>query len=255
MRPLSFHSPHLFDNKPFRIIGLGLLLAFFASAGWAQTSTLGPAIDVEILNPADGSNSFCVAPGETLTARLFIRPGTSTTSCTPSCGTVVDGGSAHIATAVVDITFDNQKLTLVGSTNNSGTAAVDGLVQDNSSQGRIGWAMGGDWTPDADTSGALATPCTMQLLDSTDWVLETEFNVHPTASGITSLHLRRKTDTDPFSLSFADICSEDAFTEANGGIDEINDGAVLVSSSCNALLFFDGFETQTGERWSSSTGF
>jgi hypothetical protein len=166
----------------------------------------------------------------------------------------VNGGTAHIATAVVDIAFDNQKLTLVNSTNNSGTAAVDGLVQDNSAQGRIGWALAGDWTPNADTSGALANPCDMQLLDSADWVLETQFNVQPGASGSLSLHLRRKTDLSPFSLSFADICGSEAFTEANGGIDEIIDGAVLISSSCADLLFFDGFETKTAAHWSSATG-
>lgn len=250
MMASSSCSPHLFGTNPFRVIGFGLLLTLFASAGWAQTSTPGSAIDIEILNPADGSNTFCVAPGEPLVTRLFIRPGTDTTSCTPTCGTVVDGGAAHIATAVVDIAFDNQKLTLVSSTNNPDTAAVDGLIQNNSIQGRIGWALAGDWTPDAVTTGNLANPCEMQLLDSAGWVLETEFTVQPSAPGIMSLHMRRKTDTDPFSLSFADICSEEAFTKVNGGIDEIIDGAVLISSSCADVLFFDGFEDGASKRWS-----
>ncbi|RLE28076.1 MAG: hypothetical protein DRJ65_00795 [Acidobacteria bacterium] len=226
----------------------------FATTGIAQTTSTGTGIDLEIINPSDGSNTFCVAPGDTLKARLFIRPGTDTTSCTPSCGSVVNGGATHIATAVVDIAFDNQKLTLVNSINNSGTAAVDGLIQDHAADGRIGWALAGDWTPNADTSGTLATPCEMQLLNSADWVLGAEFTVQPTASGITSLHLRRETDTDGFSLSFADICSSEAFTEANGGIDEIVDGAVLINSSCADLLFFDGFETQNVERWSLTGG-
>jgi hypothetical protein len=155
---------------------------------------------------------------------------------------------------VVDIAFDNQKLNSPSTINNPLTAAVDGLVQDNSAQGRIGWALAGDWTPDADTSGTLATPCEMQLLETPDWVVEAEFSVLPTASGITSLHLRRESDVDPFALSFADICSSEALTEANGGIDEIIDGAVLISSDCAGVLFFDGFESRTGERWSSITG-
>ena len=245
-------SPNLFDTKSFRVIGLGLLLAVFASTGWAQSSTQGPAIDLEIINPSDGTNIFCVAPGGGLTARLFIRPGTDTTSCTPSCGTVVDGGAAHIATAVVDISFDNEKLNLATTISNAGNAAVDGLIQDNATQGRIGWALAGDWTPNAVTSGTLATPCAMQLFDSAAWVFEIEFTVQPTASGITSLHLRR--ETDAFALSFADICGSEAFTEANGGINEIIDGTVLISSSCADVLFFDGFETGTTTIWSTSTG-
>ena len=247
----SSHSPQLFDTKPFRVIGACLLLALCAAGGWAQTSTPGPAIDIEIINPADGSNTFCVAPGETLTARLFIRPGTDTTSCTPSCGTVVEGGPGQIATAVVDIAYDEENLSLAATADNSGTAAIDGLLQDNSPQGRIGWALAGDWTPNADTSGTLASPCDMQLLDSADWVLETEFTVQPTASGITSLHLRRETDTKSFNLSFADICGSEAFTATNGGIDEIIDGTVLISSSCADVLFFDGFEDGAINRWSA----
>ncbi len=249
MMASSSYSPHLFGTKPFRATLACLLPALLASVGWAQTSTPGPAIDLEIVNPSDGTNTFCVPPGSTLTARLFIRPGTGSASCTPSCGTVVDGGAAHLATAVVDIAFDNQKLTVSGTTNNSGTAAVDGLVPDNGAQGRIGWALAGDWSPNADTSGTLATPCDMQLLDTADWVVEAEFAIQPAASGITSLHLRRETDAGPFALSFADICGSEAFTEAGGGIDEITDGRVLVSSSCADVLFFDGFESRSTEYW------
>lgn len=252
MAPLNTRS-FLFNQGALHFLGAIVILAVFATAGLSQTTTPGAAIDLEIINPSDGANTFCVAPGDTLTARLFIRPGTDTTSCTPLCGSVVNGGPAHIATAVVDIAFDNQKLTLVSSTNNSGTAAVDGLIQDNAPRGRVGWALAGDWTPNAVTSGALATPCDMQLLDSAGWVLETEFSVQPTAFGITSLHLRRETDS--FALSFADICSSEAFTATNGGIDEIVDGAVLISSDCAGLLFFDGFENGTGERWSANIGF
>ncbi len=242
----------LFSQGPLVIFGMTVVLAIFTTTAIAQTTSPGGVIDLEIINPSDGTNTFCVAPGETLTARLFIRPGTDTTSCTPSCGTLVNGGAAHIATVVVDISFDSEKLNLSATTNNVGTAAVDGLIQDNSSQGRIGWALAGDWTPNAVTSGTLATPCAMQLLDSAAWVFETEFTVQPTASGITSLHLRR--GTDAFALSFADICGSEAFTEANGGIDEIIDGAVLVSSDCAALLFFDGFESRTTSSWSVTAG-
>lgn len=234
------------------LVGL-IVITGCALNGWAQTSDSGPAVDLEIIDPSTQTNVFCVAPGETLTARLFIRPGTTSTSCTPSCGTAVDGGAAHLATAVIDIAFDTEKLVFESAANNFLTAAIDGLIQDNSPQGRVGWALAGDWTPNADTSGTLATPCDMMLLGSADWVLEIEFNVLPAASGLTSLHLRRETDPDPFSLSFADICGSEALTKANEGIDEIIDGTVLISSSCADVLFFDGFESRSPDRWSSST--
>jgi hypothetical protein len=236
----------------FTVLRFVVILTLFATAAGAQTSVPGPAIDLEIVNPSDDTNTFCVAPGDTLTARLFVRPGSQATSCTPSCGSVVAGGAAHIATAVVDIAFDNQKLNLTGHTNNAVTAAVDGLVQDNAAQGRIGWALAGDWSPDGDTSGTLATPCDMQLLENASWVLETQFTVQPTASGMTSLHLRR--DSDGFALSFADICSDEAMTVASGDIDEIINGIVLISTSCTSALFFDGFEDGTAGRWSSNSG-
>jgi len=245
---------HVFRSNRGLVTALGLfaILMVLTTAAGAQTSIPGSAIDLEIVNPSDGTNTFCVSPGDSLTARLFVRPGTQATSCTPSCGSVVFGGTAHIATAVIDIAFDNQKLNLTGHTNNTATAAIDGLIQDNATQGRVGWALAGDWTPDGDTSGTLATPCDMQLLESASWVLETQFTVQPTASGITALHLRN--EGEGFALSFADICSNEAMTTASGGIDEIIDGTVLVSASCTSVLFFDGFEDGTAGRWSSSAG-
>ena len=243
------------DQSIILVFGAIFLITLFISATsvHAQSSTQGPDIDVEIINPTDGTNTFCVAPNDTLTARLFVRPGTDSTSCTPSCGLTVDGGTAHLATAVVDVAFNSAAMSLTGSSNNAATAAVDGLLQDNTANGRIGWALAGDWTPDADTGGTLANPCDMQLLDTAGWVFEMQFAVASSASGISSLHIRRETDSPPFALSFADICGTDAFT-ASGGIDEIIDGAVLVSTSCTDLLFFDGFESHSTTRWSSATG-
>lgn len=238
-------------THPVAILVALVVMTSFGAIGWGQTSMPGPAVDLEVVNPSDRTNLFCVGPDETLTARLFIRPGTATTSCTPSCGTAVDGGAANLATAVADIAFDAEKLTFTSAINNPLTAAVDGLVQDNSAQGRIGWALAGDWTPNGDTSGTLATPCDMQLLDSADWVVEINFSVLPSASGITSFRLRRETDPDSFSLSFADICGSEALTKANGGVDEIIDGIVLISSSCADVLFFDGFESGATDLWTS----
>lgn len=230
---------------------LAVMTTGFATIGETQTTQPGPAVDLEVVNPSDGTNIFCINPGDTLTARLFIRPGTSTTSCTPSCGAIVPGGAAHLATAVVDMAFDSHKLSLAGVNRNIDTAAIDGLVQDNSADGRIGWALAGDWTPDATVTGTLANPCNMQFLDSADWVLEMNFNALPGASGLASFHLRR--EADDFALSFADICGSEAMTETNRGIDEIIDGTVLVSSSCADVLFFDGFESRSDARWSSSS--
>lgn len=227
--------------------GLMVFSALVPLVAAAQTTTDGPAIDVEVFNPADGSNLFCAQPGSTLTARLFIRPGTQNTSCTPSCGSVVPGGTAHLATALLDLEFDPARLTFTSASNNGGTAAVDGLIQDNAGTGRIGWALAGDWTPNATTSGLLANPCSMGLLDQAGWVTEMEFTVPTAASGLTVLHLRRA--ADEFPLSMADLCGDEAFREDNGGIDEIVDAQVLIAPDCSSALFFDGFETSDTGRW------
>ena len=148
-----------------------------------------------------------------------------------------------------------RQLSFSGAANNpdAGFAAIDGLIQDNSSQGRVGWALAGDWTPDADAeAGVLATPCTMNLLDTAGWVFQVHFTPGPAASGATMLHIRRETDSPPFALSFADMCGSEAYTKTNDGIDEIADAVVYISSSCASALFLDGFETASTSRWSEA---
>ena len=65
---------------------------------------------------------------------------------------------------MIDIAFDPTALSVLAVENNSATAAVDGLIQDNSASGRIGWALAGDWTTDADPNSALVSPCSMGML-------------------------------------------------------------------------------------------
>jgi len=222
----------------------------------AQTSTPGDAIDIEIVNPVDGSNVFCVAPSETFTARVFVRPGTGTLSCTLSCSPPdVTGGSANIATAVIDLGFDSSKLAYVESSieNNIGTAAVQGIAQEqNIVSDRIGWALAGTWSTPGDPVSTLASPCATQMLTIADWVFQLEFQA--TEAGMSSIHIRGESDNPPFALSFADICGTEAFKSSNGGIDEVTSASVLISTNCGDVLFFDAFEGGDIDRWTSPDG-
>lgn len=232
---------------------LPLLLG--AASGWAQTTT-APGIDVELYNPADGTNRVCVAVGASFWANLFVRPGSQSSSCTLGCSPpLAAGGSANLATAVVDVAFDAARLTFNQAESNPSTsyAAVDGLVQtQNVASGRVGWALAGDWTPNADPDGTLADPCDMQKLNAPGWVVRMQLTA--ASSGMTTLHLRRESDQPGFALSFADGCGSPAFKESNGGIDEIGDLVVLASASCDDVLFFDSFERRGTSAWSTTVG-
>lgn len=227
------------------------------SAVAAQTTTPGTAIDVEIYNPVDGTNRFCVAVNESFTARVLVHPGDTSTTCGLSCSAgaaTIPGGSANIATGIIDLEFDPALLGFVAASNNPTSAAADGLIQDNSNEGRIGWALAGDWNTDADPTSGLKTPCDMGFLalsgwtPDNGWAFETTFQGQ--APGITSIHIRRQSDPTPFALSFADICGTDAFTISNNGVDEVVDATVAVSPSCSSMIFFDGFEPSNTRAWS-----
>ncbi len=222
---------------------------------FAQTTQPGDAVDLEIYNPADGSNVFCVAPAATFPVRLFLRPGSATTSCPLACSPpAAPGGSANLATGVVDIAFDTAELSyLPGSlTNNPATAAVQGLAQEqNLAEGRIGWALAGTWSTPGNPGSTLLSPCDMQFVTSAGWLAELQFQA--VGSGFTTLRLRRETDDPPFALSFADICGTEAFKLSNGGIDEVIDGTVLIEADCADVLFFDSFESGAVIRWSTAS--
>lgn len=204
--------------------------------GLAQTTTSGLAVDVEIYNPTDGGNHFQVAPGASFWAHVFVRPGSESFNCQLDCGggmVDVPGGSANIATALIDIAFDPDYLEYLGAENNPATAAVDGLPQEQHlSDGRIGWALAGDWTPDADAeSGTLASPCDMARLATPGWVYRVQFRALSTNSGETSLHVRRESDSPPFELSFADACGNPSFKKSNATVDEIVDATVSIRAT------------------------
>jgi hypothetical protein len=243
-------------HRPTVRFVLASLLVLAGAPVLAQTSQPGDAVDVEVYNPADGSNAVCVDLSSTFAVRVFFRPGTGTTSCTLSCSPPdVNGGSANIATAVIDLAFDIDTLSYVADSlsNNPSTAAVQGIVQDqNVGVGRIGWATAGSWSTPGNPGSTLLTPCDMELLTAAGWLFEVEFEA--VAAGSTVIHLRRETDDDPFALSFADICGSEAFKQSNGGIDEAIDAAILVADDCTGVLFFDAFETANADRWSSATG-
>ncbi len=222
-------------------LAFAVLAVLLPVPAFAQSSSPGVGIDVEIVNPADGSNSFTVAPDDTFWAYVFVRPGSGSVVCELDCGQgprSMTGGSGAIVAAVIDIAFDQALLEYLQSENNPLTAAVDGLVQEhNLEQGRIGWALAGDWTPDADpTSGSLASPCDMARLTTAGWVLRVKFRARPEASGTTALHIRRETDTNPFPLSFADVCGSPAFKKSNQQIDEVIDATVVVTSEAPSRL-------------------
>jgi len=200
-----------------------------AALGQAQTSTPGTGIDVEVFNVADGGNTFDGEVDGTFWAHVFIRPGGDSLTCELACRSpsgIAYGGPANIATGVIDITFDTTSLEYLGSENNPNTAAVDGLIQEQYlNQGRIGWALAGDWTPDADAeNGKLADPCVMAKLSTADWVFRVQFKIVKEAPS--TIHIRREGDVQKFPLSFADVCGSPAFKEGNGGIDEVINGEV-----------------------------
>jgi hypothetical protein len=221
----------------------------------AQTTEPGPAIDVEIYNPADGSNTFCVAPGDTFWAGLYVRPASgagSTMTCSVACGLTV-GGPGSVATAAVDVGFVPAKLAYFRADVNSDPAfpAVDGLVQEqNLAQGQVGWALAGDWTPDGNTGGSLADPCAMLKLTHPDWVVQFGFSV--LAAGQSVLGINAPPDGP---LSFADVCGSPAYTSANGGVDEVV--PATVSTDCPSvqnIIFRNGVETGDASVWSSIVG-
>lgn len=223
--------------------------------GTAQTTVPGPAIDVEVYNPTDGSNSFCVAPGDTFWAGLYVRPASgagSTMSCNVACGPTL-GGPGSVATAAVDVGFTSGQLAFFRADVNSdpGSAAADGLVQaQNLSQGRVGWALAGDWTPDGNTSGTLDNPCAMLKLDSPEWVVRIGFNVLEAGQSVLAINA-----PPDGPLSFADVCGSPAYTPANGGVDEVVPAAV--STSCPSVanvIFRNGVETGDASVWTSTSG-
>jgi len=222
----------------------------------AQTTQPGDSIDVEIYNPANGGNSFCVAPSGTIDARVYLRTGSDSISCTLSCSPPnVPGGSANIATAVIDIAFDDNQIHYVADSmaNNSGTAAIQGLPQEqNLADGRIGWALAGAWSDPGNPGSTLLSPCAMPMITTDDWLFQIQFQAVET--GMTNLHIRRETDTPFFALSFADICGTEAFKQSNGGIDEVRGAVVMVAADCQDVLFFDNFGSGDASRWTSTTG-
>jgi hypothetical protein len=171
--------------------------------------------------------------------------------CEHACSTSgadVSGGSANLAAAVIDIEFDPAKLTYLGYENNAATAAVDGLIQtQNLGEGRIGWALAGDWDPDADPenpSVTLATPCAMGKLSTANWAFRLQFSYDVSSSA--TLHIRRESDDPAFPLSFADICGSEAFKVSNAGIDEVIDATVNLDQG---EIFSDGFESGDTTQW------
>jgi hypothetical protein len=229
-----------------------LLAAPFASA---QTTVPGAAIDLELYNANDGSNAFCVAPGDTFWANLYIRPATgpgSTMSCSVACGSTT-GGPGSPATAAVDVGFASAQLAYFRAEVNTDPtfAAVDGLVQDqNLPQGRIGWALAGDWTPNGNTSGTLGDPCEMLKINRSDWVVRLGFNVLGAGQSVLAINAP---PNGP--LSFADVCGTPAYTASNGGIDEVVPATVSTECpSVTSIIFRNGVETGDSSVWTSTTG-
>jgi hypothetical protein len=243
----------MFRKSAF-LVAFAFVLALPVTA-LAQTTQPGSEVDVEVYNPIDGSNQFCVAPGGTFEARVYVRPGWTSISCDLSCSPPsVPGGSANIATGVIDLEFDGTTLSYVNGSiqNNGGTAAVQGLAQEqNLADDRIGWALAGTWSTPANPASTLLSPCDMQFLAAPGWLFGLQFQA--TGTGSTTIHLRRETDAAPFALSFADICGTEAFKQSNGGIDEVKDGLVMISNACSDLIFFDTFGTGDTGQWTRVT--
>jgi len=243
------------NRTPIRTAAIAAIL-LATSLVSAQTTQPGDAIDIEVFNPIDGSNAFCVTPAQTVQARVFVRPGTDALTCILSCsGPSVPGGSANIATAVIDLAFNGAMLSYVPDSisANGSTAAAQGLPQEqNVADDRIGWALAGSWSTPGDPSSSLLSPCDMQMVTTPDWLFEVEFQA--TGTGMSNLSLRQETDDNPFALSFADICGTEAFKRSNGGIDEVRSAIVMVSNDCNDVIFFDNFGSGDIDRWFETSG-
>jgi len=219
----------------------------------AQSSTPGPAIDVEIYNSTNGTNIFCAAPGDTLWAYVHLSPatgGSSSVQCGAPCGTV-QGGPANIAAATINVAFNPAHLAFHSAFNNGfmGSAAADGQLRLNHLEaGRLGWVLAGDWTPDGDTGGTLANPCEMSLLDQAGWIVRFAFTVQ--SSGSSQIVPQDEPD---FALAFADICGSPAFSSSNGGIDEVLPATVATGgpgcSNVEGIIFRNGFEMGDLSAW------
>jgi len=241
-------------TRALALAGVAVVMLAAGAVG-AQSST-APGIDVEVYNPINGSNSVCVAPATSFWVNVLVRPGAGTTSCAKACvPSPVPGGSANIATGAIDVLFDPTRLGFVSAETNTGpgTAAIDGLIQTQDiAQGRLGWALAGDWTPNADPTGTMASPCAMGLLTTSGWVLRAHLS--GASQGLTTVRLRRHTDSEPFELSFADVCGSPAFTESSGDINEVVPTVVLVDAACAApsgVIFFDNLERGSAVAWSA----
>lgn len=238
--------------RSWTVVVIALALAVAAAPALpAQTSTPGTGVDVEVVNPGTGGNEFCVVPGDSFSARVYVRPGSTSEPCPLACGTAA-GGTSAIATAALDLQFDSSSLVFEEAESNPATAAADGLIQlQNLAGGRVGWALAGDWTPNARASSDpadLADPCTMGKLSGAGWVLQMDFIL--TAPVASTLHLRRASG-DGFPLSFADACAR-TFREDNGLVDEVVDGAVR--SDCaeiSNIIFRNGFDSGNDAAWRS----
>ena len=150
-------------RRGFSFTVLATVLGLWCAPAGAQT-TSPPGIDIEIFNPEDGSNAFCVTPSEPFWIHVFVRPGEQSLSCDLPCGNGVPGGSANIAAGVIDLLFDVTLLEFQEAESNPdpGFAAVDGLLQTlNVDDGRIGWALAGDWVVNGYPASGLNDPCAM----------------------------------------------------------------------------------------------
>ena len=222
---------------------VALFAAALSCAAWCESVAPGPAIDVAVVNPEDGSNRFAIAAGQSFEVELRVHPvdlgqfPSQAASCDlAECAGAVVGGRGHLAAGLLQLRFDPAALTLVSSEIPGTGAAADGIVLDaGAAQGRIGWALAGDFVIDGDRDSGLRSICEMATLSAPEVVLRLTFRRETDED--TTIHLATPEDVDPFALSFADRCSTSSFTLANGAIDQVIDGLLV-----EGPIFKDGFE-------------
>ena len=131
-------------RAPFVAAALALLLTSLPLN--AQSATGAPGIDLELYNPANGTNAFAVEVGEVFWAHLWLRPGPTTSTCSASCGEVL-GGSSRLSSGVIRLSFDTAMLKLVDAELNGNRldAAGEGSLDLRSAgDGALGWTLSGD---------------------------------------------------------------------------------------------------------------